>query len=60
MGFNSDISWHCLSTGEATEDSMAVVARLSARFDVLQVQFDPITGQHLAVAGLRTVQVSPS
>ena len=36
---------------------MAVLARHSARFDVLQVQFDPITGKHLVVAGLRTVQV---
>lgn len=37
---------------------MAVLARHSARFDVLQVQLDPITGKHLGVAGLRTVQVS--
>ena len=36
---------------------MAVLARHSARFDVLQVQFDPISGKHLAVAGLRTLQV---
>lgn len=36
---------------------MAVLARHSARFDILQVQFDPVTGKHLAVAGLRTVQV---
>jgi hypothetical protein len=39
-------------------DSMAVLARHSARFDVLQVQFDAVTGKHLAVAGLRIVQVS--
>lgn len=44
--------------GRNAEDSMAVLARHSARFDVLQVQLDPITGKHLAVAGLRTVQVS--
>lgn len=37
---------------------MAVLARHSARFDVLQIQFDPVTGKHLAVAGLRIVQVS--
>ncbi|KAL3151774.1 hypothetical protein ABBQ38_012748 [Trebouxia sp. C0009 RCD-2024] len=43
--------------GSNTEDSMAVLARHSARFDVLQVQLDPITGKHLGVAGLRTVQV---
>ena len=36
---------------------MAVLARHSARFDMLQVQFDPVAGGHLAVAGLRTVQV---
>ena len=36
---------------------MAVLARHSVRFDVLQVQFDPISGKHLAVAGLRTLQV---
>lgn len=36
---------------------MAVLARHSARFDVLQVQFDSISGKHLAVAGLRTLQV---
>jgi len=39
-------------------DSMAVLARHSARFDVLQIQFDAVTGKHLAVAGLRVVQVS--
>ena len=49
--------WHCLFVGGSTEDSMAVLARHSARFDVLQVQFDPISGKHLAVAGLRTLQV---
>lgn len=38
-------------------DNMAVLARHSARFDVLHVQFDPISGKHLATAGLRTVQV---
>lgn len=43
--------------GTNTEDSMAVLARHSVRFDVLQVQFDPVTGKHLAVAGLRTLQV---
>ena len=37
---------------------MAVLARHSARFDLLQVRFDLVTGKHLAVAGLRTVQVS--
>ena len=36
---------------------MAVLARHSARFDVLQVQFDSISGKHLAVAGLRMLQV---
>lgn len=49
--------WHGLFAGGNTEDSMAVLARHSARFDVLQVQFDPISGKHLAVAGLRTLQV---
>lgn len=46
-----------LLAGGNTEDSMAVLARHSARFDVLQVQFDPVSGKHLAVAGLRTLQV---
>ena len=36
---------------------MAVLARHSARFDVLQIQFDALTGSYLAVAGLRIVQV---
>ncbi|KAL0024070.1 hypothetical protein WJX79_002966 [Trebouxia sp. C0005] len=44
------------SQGSAV-DNMAVLARHSARFDVLQIQFDPVTGKHLAVAGLRIVQV---
>ena len=50
--------WNGLCAGSNTEDSIAVLARHSARFDVLQVQFEPSTGKHLAVAGLRTVQVS--
>lgn len=49
--------WHGVFAGGSTEDSMAVLARHSARFDVLQVQFDPISGKHLAVAGLRILQV---
>lgn len=44
--------------GSAAVDNMAVLARHSAKFDVLQVQFDPITGKHLATAGLRVVQVA--
>lgn len=50
--------WYGLLAGGNTEDSMAVLARHSVRFDVLQVEFDPISGTHLAVAGLRTLQVS--
>lgn len=48
---------HGWFTGGDIEDSMAVLARHSARFDVLQVQFDSISGKHLAVAGLRMLQV---
>ena len=42
--------------GSSTTE-MAVLARHSASFDVLAVQFDPVSGRHLAVSGLRSVQV---
>ena len=42
--------------GSSTTE-MAVVARHSTSFDVLAVQFDPVSGRHLAVSGLRGVQV---
>ena len=56
--WNCDVSLRRLCTGSTAEDSVAVLARHSARFDVLHVQFDPVSGKHLAVAGLRTLQVT--
>lgn len=44
------------SAGGTTAE-VAVQARHSTPFDVLAVQFDFLSGQHLAVSGLRSVQV---
>lgn len=44
--------------GDVAEDSDLVLSRQNAKFDVLHLAFDAVTGRNLAVAGLRTVQVS--
>ena len=43
-----------------TTAEAAVQARHSTPFDVLAVQFDSLSGLHLAVTGLRTVQAGVS
>lgn len=45
-----------LNTGAATTE-LAVKSRHSTSYDVLAIEFDPLSGRHLAVAGLRGVQV---
>ena len=40
----------------ATTGELAVLARHSTSFDVLAVHFEPLSGRHLAVTGLRCVQ----
>ena len=46
--------------GDVAEDSDLVLSGQNAKFDVMHLAFDAVTGRNLAVAGLRTVQVSHS
>ncbi len=44
------------AAGDGADGEGLVLCRQNAGFDVLQLAFDEVTGQRLAVAGLRTVQ----